>query len=144
MKNFTKRTNTTVFAWHVYNRIQYWKKLGRHFFCPLCACNFKSTFIFRRNQRRAMTKTIWRVDYDLIDFRKTLTHSRSLRSLRNSRVISVNFFAYSMTTSTSFMAIPLLIDIVTFSTIMHSNQKLKAQHEKSVYFCGLFPVSKVS
>ena len=38
MKNFTKGTNTAVFAWHVYYGLQWWKKLEQHFFCPLYVC----------------------------------------------------------------------------------------------------------
>ena len=53
MKNFTRKTNTTVFAWHVHNGIKWRKKMGRHFFSPLYVwrlCRILDYCIFRNDK----------------------------------------------------------------------------------------------
>ena len=40
MNNYAKGTNTTVFAWPIYYGIQWLKKEGRQFLCPVCVFIF--------------------------------------------------------------------------------------------------------
>ena len=59
MKNFTKGTNTTVFAWHVYYGIQWWKKEGQQFSCPVCVWCWQVMDISNRIQVIHCLYKIW-------------------------------------------------------------------------------------